>query len=308
MSNSGCGGCDEITLPIGQDGTDGKNAFTITTSSFTQPANGSPIPINVSDLGQFTNAWASVGQNIYISDLSGNGGWYVVVSKSGFTSITIDNLEYPGSTAVGLPINIGATVSPSGPPGSNGTNGAPGLPGNTGSQGASGINGTTLLKSVTGVGTFATTFTNIAAVQTFLANQLCAVNGDKAVLEATINNSALAGKGLSGEVKIILDTNPSTSAQNISRVPVTLLEVSSIAVSSGTLRVDIYRKTQTQAIVTVTYIDSRKNSISYISGGAFATDFNIPLSLSIQGRLTAAAGAGGESISCPTLTVSSYKQ
>ncbi len=27
MSN--CGGCDEITLPLGQDGVDGKNAFTI---------------------------------------------------------------------------------------------------------------------------------------------------------------------------------------------------------------------------------------------------------------------------------------
>jgi hypothetical protein len=302
MSN--CGGCDEITLPLGQDGIDGKNAFTRTTSSFIQPAVGSNVTINVSNIGQFTNAWASVGQTIYIS----LGGWYSVVSIAGSTSITISNLGYVGNTPVGLTISSNAAVSPSGPAGANGTNGAVGLPGTQGSQGASGINGTTLLKSVTGIGTFATTFTNIATTQTFLANQLCAINGDKAVLEATINNSALSGKGLSGEIKIILDTNPSTSPQNISRVPVSLLEVSSVAISSGTLRVEIYRKTQVQALVTVTYIDSKRNSISYLSGGLFATDFNIPLSLSIQGRLLAAAGIGGESISCPILTVSSYKQ
>jgi hypothetical protein len=207
-----------------------------------------------------------------------------------------------------LTINSGASVSPSGPPGINGTNGTNGSNGNTGSQGPNGIDGTTLLKSATGVTTSATTFTNIATPLTFLVNQLCAINGDKAVLEATISNTSLLKPGIAGEVKVILDTDPSTSPQNISRVPVTLLEVSSVAQSSGTLRVEIYRKTQVQALVTVTYIDSRRNSISYISGATFATDFGAALSLTIQGRLISAAGVNAESISCPTLTVSSFKQ
>jgi hypothetical protein len=305
MSN--CGGCDEITLPIGEDGQDGKNAFTITTSSFIQPAVGLTETINVSNLGQFTNAWAAAGQIIYITDASGNGGWYSVVSTAGSTSITITNL-YATNTPAGLTINSGASVSPSGPPGINGTNGTNGSNGNTGSQGPNGIDGTTLLKSATGVTTSATTFTNIATPLTFLVNQLCAINGDKAVLEATISNTSLLKPGIAGEVKVILDTDPSTSPQNISRVPVTLLEVSSVAQSSGTLRVEIYRKTQVQALVTVTYIDSRRNSISYISGATFATDFGAALSLTIQGRLISAAGVNAESISCPTLTVSSFKQ
>ncbi len=258
-------------------------------------------------LGQFTNAWAAAGQIIYITDASGNGGWYSVVSTTGSTSIRITNL-YATNTSPGLTINSGASVSPSGPPGINGTNGTNGSNGNTGSQGPSGLNGTTLLKSVQGNSVAINTFSNIAAVQTFLANQLCAINGDKAVLEATINNSAVSGKGLSGEIRVMLDTNPSTSPQNISRVPITLLEVSSATISSGTLRVEIYRRTQTQAAVTVTYIDSRRNSISYISGSTFATDFGVALSLTIQGRLLSNAGVGLESISCPTLTVSSFKQ
>jgi hypothetical protein len=305
MSNSGCGGCDEITLPLGQDGIDGKNAFTRTTSPFQQPAVGSNVTIDVSNIGQFTNAWASVGQTIYIS----LGGWYSVVSIAGSTSITIANLGYVGNTAVGLTINSNASVSPSGPAGANGAAGAAGGAGSQGSQGASGLNGTTLLKSVQGNGIIINTFSNIAATQTFLANQLCDVNGDKAVLEATITNSALTGKGMSGEVRVLLDTNPSTSPQNISRLPgITPFEVSSVAISSGTLRVEIYRKTQTTAAVSVTYIDSKKNSISYISGGSFITDFNTPLSLTIQGRLSLAPTAGAESIGCGVLTISSYKQ
>ena len=304
MSNSGCGGCDEITLPLGQDGVDGKNAFTRTTSSFLQPAANQNVTINVSNIGQFSNSWASVGQIIYISNLSGNGGWYSVVSIAGTESIEIKNLNYPGSTAENLPINSPANVSPSG---STGAAGVRGDDGDNGLVGTPGLNGTTLLKSATGIGNALDTYNNLATPLLFTANQLCAQNGDKAVVEVSITNDAGSSRGIAGEVKVLLDGNPSTGPQNISRVPLTLFEVSSTGGSSGTLRLEIYRRSQTQAAVMVTYIDSLNKAISYISGGSFTTQFAGGLSLTLQGRLIKPASSS-ESISCSTLTVSSFKQ
>jgi hypothetical protein len=305
MSN--CGGCEEITLPLGQDGQDGKNAFTKTTSSFNQPAVGTPITINVSNLGQFTNAWASPGQIIFITDASGNGGWYSVVSISGTESIQINNLNYTGSSTVGISINSGASVSPSGPRGAAGTAGRGGPAGTPGSQGTDGVNGTTLLRSALGNGAALDTFVNLATELTFAANELCALDGDKAVLEASVANSPGSGRGLTGEIQVLLDTVPSTGPLNISRYPFKALEIASIGATNGTLRLEIYRKSQTQASVTVTYIDSDSNAISYISGSSIATQFGGGLSLKIQGRLTTIPSSG-ESISCNTLTVSSFKQ
>ena len=284
MSNLGCGGCDEITLPLGQDGTDGKNAFTITTSSFTQPANGSPIPIDVSDLGQYTNAWASVGQNIYISDLSGFGGWYVVVSKAGFTSITIDNLEYPGSTPIGLPIGIGASVSPSGPPGANGTNGSDGNDGGTGSQGASGLNGVSILRTAQGTNNLTSTYTDIATIASFVGNGLCTLDGDKAVLEATVYVASL--DNAAGNIRVLLNgvsITPALISVGVTSEPTfkNSILVGGTLGGSGVLKVDIYRKSSTIASVTVSTSDIYGNKITYNSGD-FTTDFTSSIALLIQ--------------------------
>lgn len=125
-------GCDEILLPQGSDGVDGKNAFTVTTDSFPQPAVGSPAAITVSDTLQNTNQWAIPGQVIRITDASGNGGWYQVVSITGTTQISATNLGYAGSTTTGLTILSGASVSPAGLQGPQGDPGGTGATGDVG--------------------------------------------------------------------------------------------------------------------------------------------------------------------------------
>jgi hypothetical protein len=125
-------GCDEILLPQGSNGVDGKNAFTVTTASFPQPAVGSPAAITVSDTLQNTNQWAIPGQVIRITDASGNGGWYQVVSITGTTQISATNLGYTGSSPSPTTIAIGAKVSPAGLQGPQGDPGSPGATGDTG--------------------------------------------------------------------------------------------------------------------------------------------------------------------------------
>jgi hypothetical protein len=122
-------GCDEILLPQGSDGADGRNAFTRTTAAFTQPAASANVTINVSDVQQFTNQWAIPGQIIRITDSAGEGGWYEVVSLTGTTQITITNLDYVGSSIAGQTIATNAGVSPAGLQGPQGTQGNQGLQG-----------------------------------------------------------------------------------------------------------------------------------------------------------------------------------
>lgn len=125
-------GCDEILLPQGSNGVDGKNAFTVTTASFVQPAALSNVTITVSDSLQNTNQWAIPGQIIRVTDASGNGGWYQVVSITGTTQILVTNLDYTGSSTAGSTIATGAGVSPAGLRGPAGTPGTTGLRGDTG--------------------------------------------------------------------------------------------------------------------------------------------------------------------------------
>lgn len=126
-------GCDEILLPQGADGVNGKNAYTVTTLQFTQVAAGSPVTITVSDVSQSTNQWAIPGQVIRVTDNIGRGGWYQVTSIVGTTQIIATNLDYqPGSSSSGTPIAAGAGVSPAGLQGPAGSNGDQGGQGETG--------------------------------------------------------------------------------------------------------------------------------------------------------------------------------
>ena len=123
-------GCDEILLPQGSNGVDGKNAFTVTTAQFVQPGVGNSITINVSDSLQNTNQWAIIGQIIKITDSAANGGWYQVTNITGTNQITAIQLDYPGT--FGSTILVGAGVSPAGLRGPAGTPGTPGSRGDTG--------------------------------------------------------------------------------------------------------------------------------------------------------------------------------
>ena len=125
-------GCDEILLPQGSDGVNGKNAYTVTTLQFTQLAAGNPITITVSDTLQNTNQWAIAGQIIRITDSAGRGGWYQVTSVVGTNQIIATNLEYTGSSPQGTTIAAGAGVSPAGIKGVDGAAGATGAQGPVG--------------------------------------------------------------------------------------------------------------------------------------------------------------------------------
>ena len=125
-------GCDEILLPQGSDGVNGKNAYTVTTASFVQPAVGIAVTITVSDTLQSTNQWAIAGQIIRVTDSAGRGGWYQVTAITGTTQITAINLDYTGSTTAGLTIATGAGVSPAGIKGVDGAAGSIGNPGPAG--------------------------------------------------------------------------------------------------------------------------------------------------------------------------------
>jgi hypothetical protein len=156
-------GCDEILLPQGSDGVDGKNAFTVTTAQFTQPDVGNPVTITVSDVLQNTNQWAIPDQIIKVTDAVGEGGWYQVTSITGTTQITATRLDYPGSSPLGTTIASGAGVSPAGLRGPAGTPGATGGRGDTGPPNQ--------LSSVVSVTTVASTVPASASITGSYPNQ-----------------------------------------------------------------------------------------------------------------------------------------
>jgi hypothetical protein len=89
----------------GDAGSDGVNAFTVTTADFTVPAIGSNVTVLVGD-----STWASVGQNVFVE----GAGVFSVVSKPGSGSLVLQYLDYDGNTASGNTITAGAQVSPAG--------------------------------------------------------------------------------------------------------------------------------------------------------------------------------------------------
>jgi len=307
MSN--CGGCDEITLPLGQDGVDGKNAFTRTTSQFTQPVPGSSVSINVSTLGQFSNAWASPGQIIFIVDSSGNGGYYQVVSITGNDSITITNLGYASNTSDGLPILSGASVSPSGPIGATGAAGQNGQNGNPGSQGPAGTSGSGLLVSSQGGVVTNNLWTSVWGAFS-LGNGLLVFpqDNDKIVIDALFNNNIGSAKGLMSYFYVVLiGANTSIVSSYFYNPSNTNLVLS--PGRSSNVRIEVYRITQFVIRYTVTYTDSMGQTSSWgTPGGTGLTeDLDNPISIQIFGTLPLNASSG-EYAECVQASVTSYKQ
>lgn len=108
--------------PAGHDGTDGTNgadgvnAFTVTTSNFTQPA----IGADSASIPVANSRWMTVGQKVFTQ----TGGHYTVTSKADATHVVLNNLGYPGNAAPGATITSGAQISPSGLRGATGASGS----------------------------------------------------------------------------------------------------------------------------------------------------------------------------------------
>jgi hypothetical protein len=85
----------------------GLNAFTTLSASFTQPAVGSSVTVNVG-----TTAWMALGQVVFIA----GGGYYTVASVADLTHVSLTNLGYPGNAGSGSTVSAtgSPTVSPAG--------------------------------------------------------------------------------------------------------------------------------------------------------------------------------------------------
>lgn len=171
--NSGCGGCQPI-IPSSPAGAAGKNAYTLTTASFTMPAVDANVTITVSTTGQYGNGWAKALQVIAIT----GAGYFQVVSTTGLNQITITNLGYAGNATPASTIASGATVAPAG------------LRGIQGVAGNNGTSGTTVLASEVDTISSATTGSPVnLRSYTLPANELD-VEGDAVVVSAYFNHTA----------------------------------------------------------------------------------------------------------------------
>lgn len=127
LFNEGIIGATGPQGPAGNNGADGRHAFTVTLESFTHPSVGSAISVKV-----YANPSIQVGQIVFV----GGSGWYNVDAISGDYTLVGTLLE-PISGASGL-ISAGRTVTVTGPRGLTGAGGATGATGPIGPQGPAG--------------------------------------------------------------------------------------------------------------------------------------------------------------------------
>lgn len=182
-----CDSCSGIELPVAPSGAAGKNAFTITTSSFVQPAVSGSVTVNVSTAGQYGNAFAGVGQILFVTDGT-HFGWYLVAAVIGTTQLQLVNLGYTGSSAPGDTFASGSLVSPGGLQGPTGTPG-------TGTPGAAGADGTSRLYEYLGARLTTTTlssFTNVSPTHKIEADKLTA-DGDEVIIVYESDVDATSG-------------------------------------------------------------------------------------------------------------------
>lgn len=169
--STSCGGC-QPSIPTSPAGAAGKNAYTLTTASFTMPAVDADVTITVSTVGQYGNQWAKALQVIAIT----GAGYFQVVSVSGLNQIVVKNLGYDGNAAPDDTIASGATVAPAG------------LQGIQGVAGGDGVNGTTVLASEIDTISVVTT-SSFVALRSFTlpANELLN-EGDAIVVTCSFNH------------------------------------------------------------------------------------------------------------------------
>ncbi len=102
-------------------GTAGKNAYTLTTADFVQPAVGNNVLVSVAN-----SAWMAVQQVVFVED----GGYCLVNAVPSTTSVELKNLGYLGNANPGDTIPSGSLVTAGGfqgPIGPEGPAGAGGI-------------------------------------------------------------------------------------------------------------------------------------------------------------------------------------
>jgi hypothetical protein len=113
----GATGATGSTGPTGPTGATGSNAYTTTSSSFTQPASAATVSVQVGD-----TSWMAVGEYLYVE----NGGYYTVSSITDSTHVVVTNLGYTGNASPGATVASSSKVSPGGIQGATGATGPSG--------------------------------------------------------------------------------------------------------------------------------------------------------------------------------------
>ena len=91
--------------PTGSAGTNGVNAYTTLTASFTQPAVSSTVAASVA-----STAWMSAGQVLYVA----SGGYYSISSITNITTVVLTNLGYAGNASPTSTVANASAVSAAG--------------------------------------------------------------------------------------------------------------------------------------------------------------------------------------------------
>ncbi len=104
----GPAGVPGATGATGAPGAAGLDSFTTTTAAGVQPAALATVTLAVVD-----STWAVIGQAVFLQ----TGGYYVVTAKPTSSSVTLQNLDYPGNVAVGGAIS--GQLGPAGPRGTS---------------------------------------------------------------------------------------------------------------------------------------------------------------------------------------------
>jgi hypothetical protein len=130
VTAAGAPGLGGTQGPTGPSGPTGSPAYTRTTASFTVPATGTSISVNVIDAG-----WIVPGQMVWVdtAGASGAGGAMLVASKTG-NSVTLTNPGGLNSAVGGTVVNTNSLIS------AGGQTGQVGATGPTGATGSAGIN------------------------------------------------------------------------------------------------------------------------------------------------------------------------
>ena len=122
-------GTGSYTLSV--SGLRGQGAFTTTTAAYTQPAVSATVTVSVQ-----SSAWLAVGSLVRTP-----GGDYEVTALPTSTSVTLQNLGYPGAASPGAMVASGSSVTATGARGADGADGAAGAAGAAGTKGTNGADG-----------------------------------------------------------------------------------------------------------------------------------------------------------------------
>jgi len=281
------------TGATGPTGPTGQSAYTLTTAAYTQPAAAATVTVSV-----VSSAWLAVGSLVRTP-----GGDYEVTALPTSTSVTLENLGYPGAASPGATVASGSSITATGQRGATGETGATGAQGSQGAAGAAGSNG---INGVDGI--------NGSIVVDY-------------VIESNVTQSGeTTADGYTTSVSRVLCTGQSTASQN--GVFVTgpsgwtratdydaaneVLQGRAIYVVSGKLRANTYWTLTTSGAITVgstslTYLRSTRAvalalTVSLVANSGTTTNtaiVTLPANFKLTrflGRLsTASVGAGGTS-------------